>query len=113
MLKGVVIDDTQLFNDKLAEWETFYNYHRPHGGLGGQTPYEGLRQKTQTQAVTDERQSHRRTEPRKPQRSSTLLPEASKPPACSWRPVISHHPRPSERYSHRTPAIDSSRAQSR
>ena len=46
MLKGVVIDDTQLFNDKLAEWETFYNYHRPHGALGGQTPYERLRQKT-------------------------------------------------------------------
>ena len=46
MLKGVVIDDTALFNDKLAEWETFYNYHRPHGALGGQTPYERLRQKT-------------------------------------------------------------------
>jgi transposase InsO family protein len=37
-LKGVVIDDAQLFNDKLAEWEAFYNYHRPHGALGGQTP---------------------------------------------------------------------------
>ena len=34
---GVVIDDTALFNDKLADWETFYNYHRPHGALGGQT----------------------------------------------------------------------------
>ncbi len=48
LLDGVMIDDTQLFNDKLAEWENFYNYHRPHGGLGGQTPYERLRQKTQT-----------------------------------------------------------------
>jgi transposase InsO family protein len=47
MLHGVVIDDTALFNDKLAEWENFYNYHRPHGGLGGQTPAERLRQKTQ------------------------------------------------------------------
>jgi transposase InsO family protein len=46
MLKGVIIDDTALFNDKLAEWETFYNYHRPHGALGGQTPYERLKQKT-------------------------------------------------------------------
>jgi transposase InsO family protein len=45
-LKGVVIDDTELFNDKLAEWEAFYNYHRPHGALGGQTPYERLKQKT-------------------------------------------------------------------
>ena len=40
-LKGVVIDDAQLSNDKLAEWEVFYNYHRPHGALGGQTPTNG------------------------------------------------------------------------
>jgi len=46
MLEGVVIDDTELFNDRLREWEDFYNYSRPHGGLGGQTPYERLRQKT-------------------------------------------------------------------
>ena len=46
MLRGVVIDDTELFNDRLQEWEDFYNYNRPHGGLGGQTPYERLRQKT-------------------------------------------------------------------
>jgi len=46
MLDGVVIDDTELFNDKLQEWEDFYNFHRPHGGLDGQTPYERLRQKT-------------------------------------------------------------------
>ena len=38
MLDGVVIDDAQVFNDKLREWEDFYNYHRPHGGLDGQTP---------------------------------------------------------------------------
>ncbi len=48
LLDGVVIDDTQLFNDKLQEWEDFYNFHRPHGGLGGQTPYDRLRQKTET-----------------------------------------------------------------
>jgi transposase InsO family protein len=48
MLKGVVIDDTGLFNEKLQEWEDFYNFHRPHGGLDGQTPYERLRQKTTT-----------------------------------------------------------------
>jgi transposase InsO family protein len=46
MLEGVVIDDTQLFNDRLQEWERFYNFERPHGGLGGQTPYERLRQRT-------------------------------------------------------------------
>jgi transposase InsO family protein len=46
MLAGVVIDDTGLFNDRLQEWERFYNFNRPHGALGGQTPYERLRQKT-------------------------------------------------------------------
>jgi transposase InsO family protein len=48
MLDGVVIDDTGLFNEKLQEWEDFYNFHRPHGGLNGQTPYERLRQKATT-----------------------------------------------------------------
>lgn len=46
MLDGVVVDDSQLFNDRLKEWEDFYNYSRPHGSLDGQTPYERLRQKT-------------------------------------------------------------------
>ena len=46
MLDGVVIDDTELFNDRLQEWENFYNFNRPHGGLSGLTPYEKLRQKT-------------------------------------------------------------------
>ncbi len=50
MLEGVVIDDTDLFNDRLQEWETFYNFNRPHGGLGGQTPYEKLREKTRAWA---------------------------------------------------------------
>ena len=31
-------DDVDL-NARLAEWEAFYNYHRPHGSLGGKTPY--------------------------------------------------------------------------
>jgi transposase InsO family protein len=44
----VVIDDAQVVNDKLQEGEDFSNYHRPHGGLGGQTPYERLKQRTQT-----------------------------------------------------------------
>jgi transposase InsO family protein len=50
MLEGVVIDDTELFNDKLQEWEHFYNFDRPHGSLNGQTPYERLLQKTKTPA---------------------------------------------------------------
>jgi len=50
MLEGVVIDDTGLFNTRLKEWEDFYNFNRPHGGLGGQTPYERLREKTRARA---------------------------------------------------------------
>jgi len=30
MLDGVVIDDTETFNDKLQEWEDFDNFNRPH-----------------------------------------------------------------------------------
>ena len=45
LLEGVVIDDTGLFRERLREWEDYYNCNRPHGALGGQTPYERLRQK--------------------------------------------------------------------
>jgi transposase InsO family protein len=44
--KDGVTDDIHLFNEKLREWEDYYNYHRPHGALGGQTPYERLLEKT-------------------------------------------------------------------
>ncbi len=46
LLDGVVIDESGLFSERLQEWENFYNFDRPHGGLGGQTPYERPRQKT-------------------------------------------------------------------
>jgi len=35
-------DDVDL-NKKLAEWERFYNYDRPHGAFNGKTRYEALR----------------------------------------------------------------------
>jgi transposase InsO family protein len=44
--KDGIADDIHLFNDKLREWEDYYNYHRPHGALDGQTPYERLMAKT-------------------------------------------------------------------
>ncbi|MBU8920414.1 MAG: integrase core domain-containing protein [Bacteroidales bacterium] len=28
---------------KLATWEEFYNFNRPHGAHKGKTPYEALR----------------------------------------------------------------------
>ena len=52
MLEGVVVDNTQLFNIRLQEWEHYYNFERPHGGLAGQTPYERLRERTQAPAVS-------------------------------------------------------------
>ena len=30
---------------KLAEWEKFYNFNRPHGAFNGKTPYEALRER--------------------------------------------------------------------
>jgi transposase InsO family protein len=41
-----ISDDIHLFNRKLREWEDYYNYHRPHGALDGQTPFERLMAKT-------------------------------------------------------------------
>ena len=32
-------------NEKLEEWQNFYNYQRPHSALHGKTPYEVLREK--------------------------------------------------------------------
>ena len=46
-----ITDDIRLFNDKLREWEDYYNYHRPHGALGGQTPYERLLAKTRAEVL--------------------------------------------------------------
>jgi hypothetical protein len=48
---AAIIDDTERFNDKLEECENFYSFHRLHGGLDGQTPYERLRRKTTTPAA--------------------------------------------------------------
>ena len=47
--KDGISDDIHLFNEKLREWEDYYNYHRPHGALGGQTPYERLLAKTRAE----------------------------------------------------------------
>jgi hypothetical protein len=48
LLEGQVIDDTNLFTYPCCRPEDYYNYHRPHGALNGQTPYERLRQKPKT-----------------------------------------------------------------
>jgi transposase InsO family protein len=65
LLRGVVIDDAKVFNEKIKEWEHYYNYDRPHGGLGGQTPYERLMQKQlqSDPSVTRLRQTHMQVGP--------------------------------------------------
>jgi transposase InsO family protein len=40
-----ISDDIHLFYQKLREWEDYYNYHRPHGALEGQTRSNDLWQK--------------------------------------------------------------------
>jgi transposase InsO family protein len=32
---------------RLAEWERFYNFERPHTAFAGKTPYEALQEKLQ------------------------------------------------------------------
>lgn len=44
-------DDIDL-NRRLVEWEKYYNMHRPHGSLGGKTPYEVLRAKLRTENIS-------------------------------------------------------------
>jgi len=39
-------DDVDL-HEKLGQWESFYNFYRPHGSLNGKTPYEVLKDKMQ------------------------------------------------------------------
>jgi len=50
-LEGIVISDMDEFNKRLAHWQNYYNYHRPHGSLGGETPYEKLKSRL-NQSVT-------------------------------------------------------------
>ena len=45
-----ITDDIHLFNDKLREWEDYYNYQRPHGALAGHTPFERLSAKARAGA---------------------------------------------------------------
>ena len=50
--KDGIADDIHLFNDKLRQWEDYYNYHRPHGALDAQTPYELLLAKKEPASVS-------------------------------------------------------------
>ncbi|MFW5418547.1 transposase [Nocardiopsis sp. CNT-189] len=57
LLDGVPADGAEVFGDKPREWEGRYGFHRPHGGLGGRTPFERLPRKTGPRTATDRRRS--------------------------------------------------------
>ena len=38
LIDGVVIDDARVFNNKLREWEDYYNYHRPTAASAARRP---------------------------------------------------------------------------
>lgn len=59
--KDGISDDIHLFNDKLREWENYYNHNRPHGGLGGQTPFERLLAKTNKTTPQSKRKLSRKS----------------------------------------------------
>ena len=44
--RGRISDNIYLFNERLREWEDYCNYHRPHGALQGQSPFERLIEKS-------------------------------------------------------------------
>ena len=48
-----VSDDIRLFNEKLREWEDYYNYHRPHGAAGRPDPVRTARGENQGWTVTE------------------------------------------------------------
>jgi Integrase core domain len=50
--KDGITDDIHLFNEKLREWEDYYNYHRPHGALDGQTPVRTAGRQDESGSVT-------------------------------------------------------------
>jgi transposase InsO family protein len=50
--KDGITDNVQLLNDKLREWEDYYNYHRPHGALDRQARYERLMAKKTAASVS-------------------------------------------------------------
>lgn len=45
LIKGVVIDNSELFNERLQDWENFYNFQRPHGSLSSRTSFERLQER--------------------------------------------------------------------
>ena len=55
--KHGIADDIHLFNEKLREWEDYYNYHRPHGALGRTDPERTARGEDESRSDRQERAS--------------------------------------------------------
>ncbi|MEV3927546.1 integrase core domain-containing protein [Actinomadura coerulea] len=58
MLDGVVIDDTGVFNDRLPEWEDYYNYDRPPRSPRRPDPLRTSQAEDPGPGVTKLRQMH-------------------------------------------------------
>jgi transposase InsO family protein len=57
-------DDVDL-NEKLSNWEHFYNFNRPHGTFNGKTPYEMLKEKLKHSLVESTQTENRNITNRK------------------------------------------------
>ncbi len=69
LFDGVVLGDLCAFNDKLKEWEDYYNYHRPHGAWPARPRMRG---------------SYRRPNPH-PRVSTTTSSSTSSAASGHWR----------------------------
>jgi transposase InsO family protein len=47
LLEGKVIDDANLFAERLQQWEDHYNYDRPHRGARRTDPLRAPQAKTE------------------------------------------------------------------
>ena len=85
VLDGVAIDDTALFNDKLQEWEGFYNFNQPTEASTDRPLRTTKTEGSEPTDVTGHRQLH-----------TNLLP-VSEPRRYSGRPHRAAVARPSLR----------------
>lgn len=58
LLDSTLIDDAKVFNDKLQQWEDYYNYDRPHRRSRGPNTLRATAPEDPVPALADHRQLH-------------------------------------------------------